>query len=213
MTMKIHFAAVLTLSTLALSSLGGCAAATDDGIQTSPLDETVAETSNALTITSFFRMRNLDKRRGEKFLGVLAGSPNYGQPLITYHGDGSTNQQWKKGSFITNTSGGSHFVNGIISDPISQTCLDAGTGNNGSAAAIRTCTDTFLQAWKEVFVGNEFTTGLPCYQFKMSTDTSKVLSVFGIDSVGPGDGSAVGIWDNFNDSVGHANQFWCLVQP
>ena len=209
--MKMRFMSWLCISPFALVLLGACSGDPGDaGLQAD--EASISQAQAALSVTSNFRMHNLNKNQGDFCLGVAAGTPNPGVPFITWTCDGSTNQQFQLNTPLVD--GLFHLINGVIPNPpppnIKSVCLDGWNPNNGTQSLLETCVQNFSQGWKATAVGTEVATGFPCFQFSMDGSPNQVLSVLGGNVA---KGSKVGMWTNFNNFSSHPDQVWCLQQP
>jgi hypothetical protein len=179
---------------MVLSSLGGCGA--PDGA----LDESLAQESAPLT-DSPFRLRNFQTGL---CLGVKAGTPTAGTPLIVWTCDGSANQTWTKGAASPSDPAFLLLRNSVAPDRCLHTI---GTGN-GAQTAIYTCDLVWnpYNTWKPIYAGND-SLGHECYRFANKKNPARV---FGVKGGSTSLGAPVVLWDDFNDAFGHPDQFWCV---
>jgi hypothetical protein len=184
---KLSVALVLTIGPL------GCGAPAE-GI----LDENVAAESAPLT-NSPFTLRNFQTGL---CMGVKAGTPTVGTPMIVWTCDNSANQTWTKGPPSSSDPAFILLKNGVAPDR----CLYDGH-TNGQQAWIGTCNPVFApyNAWKPIFAGTD-SLGHECFRFASQGGPTKVLGVKGGSTTL---GTPVVIWSDFNNSVTHPDQLWC----
>jgi hypothetical protein len=185
-------------STMILVSIGllaGCGAA-PDGADDGAFDESVAEESAALA-TGPFTLRNYQTGL---CLGTKAGGSSIGTPLITWYCDGSSNQKWRKNTFV-NDSVNVGLSNGVASNR----CLVTGV-DNGSPATLGDCVVLAHSSvgWKPIYAGTD-AAGHECYRFARKTASSKV---FGVKAGSTALGTPIILWEDYGGT--HPDQIWCV---
>jgi hypothetical protein len=179
---------------VAVGSLAGCGAPPDGA-----LDDTFVTERAALT-TGPFKLHNYQTGL---CLGVKAGTPTAGTPVIPWTCDNSANQTWRQGVTAPQDP---TFVQ-LRNDVAEKRCLRHG-GGYLSSAFIDECFDIYPQGftWKPISAGNDLS-GHECYRFERFGSPGKVLSVLGGN---PSPGATVSLWSDFNDPYGHPDQIWCV---
>jgi hypothetical protein len=184
------------LSALAISSLSGCGGTDGTMSEEEANEESVGETSAALT-NGTFRLYSFQDQG--KCIGVRAGTPTVGTDLILWDCDGSSNQAWSKDSPF----GGQEFIR-LRNKVALNRCL-FNNGGNGNTAFINVCNDTWNQeGWKVIpmfSLGN----GDECFRLDNKAGPGKVLSVLGGKVQ---NGERIGIWYDFG-GMSHTDQVWC----
>ena len=184
---------------LLASSLVGCGELPDAAD-----DEGVTEETSALgTLPAYptkFRLRNYQTGL---CLGVSAGTPTWGTPLITWYCDGSANQNWSQTTKYSATDKG--LVVAIKNYVAADRCMHTNSpAADGTPAVIFTC-DGIL-GWKPIYSGTNLE-GHECYRFMKEQSATEVLGVAGGNQ---NMGTKTILWTDFNSIYGHPDQFWCI---
>ena len=181
---------------LVVGSVAGCAEP-----QVGEVDESVTETSSALTTGKF----TLHNYQTGLCLGVAAGTPKWGTPLITWYCDNSANQTWSQYRKRSGEPGAVEMKNYVGSN----LCMHTNSSTNGSPAEIFLCETSDSQeivGWKPIYSGNDLK-GHECYRFLKEGTTTQVL---GVAAGNPNPGTQTIMWTDYNNAYRHPDQFWCI---
>jgi hypothetical protein len=204
MTMNCtHLLGLGALAALAIGSLAGCGAPNDNAAL-GPLDESVGETSAALTTATF----TLHNYQTGYCLGVAAGTPTIGTRMVVWTCDTSANQNWVQGSGPY-AGGYVQLINGVATDR----CLRGTNGvwidfaNQGAWTEINHCGNGYDgdTNWLPIYVGQDFTNH-ECYRFK-ELNIQGVLGVLGGNT---SRGASAVTWHDFANQYTHPDQIWCV---
>lgn len=201
--MKLNLAGIVSISTLALVSLGGCSAESGDGVQEGAAEGPVAQTSQALDLLRWFRLKNRDTTYGTFCLGVKAANTASGTDLITWACDGSDNQKWRLGAPIPDNSAAYQLITNVL--PGNQRCMASDGWSNGDHVRSSYCGSAWYEGWTMKAVPGW---GTDCYKLVLDNSSGKILSTLNGNPSHPTSAGALGIWDD----VGHADQVWCAEQ-
>lgn len=184
---------------LVIGSLAGCA----------EQDESVEQTKGALT-TNVFKLHNYQT---DYCLGVTAGKTGIGTPFVTWDCTANTpNQNFQKRAMSFVPSPYVELVNFVASDRCVMP-IWPGNGQNVDTFGCESFdggSDQKWDNWNPIYsfssLGKD-NQWHECYYFDSELEPGKVIGVSG----GRTDrGAPVIMWDNFNDSVNHPDQLWCV---
>jgi len=184
---------------LIASSLVGCGEMPDGAD-----DEGVTEETSALgTLPAYPTKFKLKNYQTGLCLGVSAGTPTWGTPLITWYCDGSANQNWSQTTKYSATDKG--LVVAMKNYVAADRCMHTNSpAADGTPAVIFTC-DGIL-GWKPIYSGTNLE-GHECYRFMKEQSATEVLGVAGGNQ---NMGTKTILWADFNSIYGHPDQFWCI---
>jgi len=197
----VTFATRTSFVLMTLGSLGGCAAQNDE-VALGPLDESVAQSSAALS-TGVFRLKNY---RTGLCVGLPAGTTRDGVRPITWDCEANMpkNQQWR---FRPSSEPGYVMLE---NQAAANLCLERrgpwiDINNLGCYTAMEDgCYDYFNTQWNPIYVGRNFE-NKECY--RIANGGGGVLGVLGGNT---GWGGKVVTWKDFADQYGHPDQIWCV---
>lgn len=177
-------------------------------------DEAVSQKVSALT-SSIFTLRNYSTGY---CLGVSGGNPNWGSYFVVWPCDTTANQNFQQVVLSPHVPAGFIQLENFIK---ANTCVDletpSGVDANGDRAYTLGCSSPgdgwgLKQAWKPLYAGTDLA-GHECYQFASDGGPDPANGkdfVLGVSGGSRSKGAAVMIWDNFQDSYNHPDQYWCV---
>jgi hypothetical protein len=182
---------------LATASLAGCGELPEGS---NAIDDNVSQQNAALT-DSAFTLHNLQTNY---CMGVEAGTPTVGTPLVVWRCDRSANQTWTKGPGWASNPAFVRLTNHVAADR----CLHS-YAINGEIPEIFNCLPDPHEYWQPIYVGNDLT-GHECYRFSNVEFPTKVL---GVEGGSTQEGKPIMVWTDFNNQFTHPDQFWCIYPP
>jgi hypothetical protein len=189
---------------LVVGSLAGCG----DGTMDDGLVQTTSAVSDPGLTTGKFTLHNYQTGL---CLGVAAGTPTRGTPLVVWTCDQSANQNWQQ---LT----GASFVGWIelqnfVADDRCMNDIGNVLSSDGTKIGIDKCYDTdyggviLNDSFQAHYVGNDLN-GNECYNFV----DQNALAV-GVSGGKTGNGQPIILWSNFHDPYNHPDQIWCVYPP
>jgi hypothetical protein len=192
---------------LVVSSLVGCGELPDAAD-----DESVTEETSALTLPSTFKLHNYQT---DLCLGVAAGTPTPGTPLITWTCDNSANQTWSAAPKKTGDTS-YYAVKNYVAD---NTCMHVPYDSSGTKGQIASCgspigggqnpfTPIEIPGWHLVYAFTVGPTSAPkdCYRLQHQPGTL----VLGVSGGNTAKGANTILWTDYNNRFTHPDQFWCV---
>ena len=202
--MKTRFSGIGGLVAVGAVVIGfgaGC-----DGMELGDEAEGVETTSSELTTLPLpGKTFTLHNYQTNLCLGVAAGNPNPGTRLVTWTCDGTANQNWQMG----NTNYWAEVKNMIGTNR----CLAMVRGqyvtySNGTPVDIDYCDRANANGWHITPVGTDLW-GHQCYTFQGTFYQNQDL-IMGVSGGNTAPGTAVIMWQTFNNPNTHPDQLWCV---
>ena len=201
--MKTRFSGIggfLAVGAVVVGFGAGC-----DGMEPGDEAEGVETASSELTTLPAKGTFTLHNYQTNLCLGVAAGNPNPGARLVTWTCDGTANQSWQMGNQnywaqVKNMIGTNRCLDMVRGQYVTHT--------NGTAVDIDLCDKVSPAGWHITPAGTDFW-GHTCYQFQGDYINNEPL-VMGVSAGNTAPGTAVIMWQAFNNVSTHPDQYWCV---